>query len=198
MPDGTAVGGQGAANYCIADGTAITAQATNTIWTNWTTASTTSNLYTMSSPTASATVWSVWVESEEAKRERHEREAQREARWQEEAKVARAAARKANETAKQLLLDHLTPEQRKTFEDRGWFVVEGGKSKKPYRIETKMGFHGNVVELKDHPKGRQDIARYCFQLHDTRIPHFDHILAQKLALECDEENILKLANRSAA
>jgi hypothetical protein len=102
------------------------------------------------------------------------------------------AAVAARELAKALLLEHLTQEQRETFERNGWFVVEGGKSKTQYRINPNA-HAGNVTQLK------KDKAEWSYCGHiDYRYPAYDNALAQKLLLEADEKAFLKVANRRAA
>ena len=107
--------------------------------------------------------------------------------------AARLALRiAANNTAKELLLSHLTAEQRKTFEKNQWFIVEGGKTKTEYRIRT-TGYSGNIEILNK----KKTIAVLCCHCNDS-VPLHDHHLAQKIALEYDEERFLKIANRRAA
>lgn len=96
----------------------------------------------------------------------------------------------ARERARGLLLEHLTPAQRKTFEKNAWFVVEGGRSKKRYRIEAR-GVAGNVYQLDQ--KGHV-VATFCGHA-DHSIPDYDQYLAQKLMLEANEDAYLALANR---
>lgn len=105
--------------------------------------------------------------------------------WAREAKRDAARAR-----ARELLLEHLTPAQRKTFEEKAWFVVEGGRSKKRYRIEAR-GVAGNVSLLD---KRGSVVATYCGHA-DHSIPDYDQYLAQKLMLEANEDAYLALANR---
>jgi hypothetical protein len=99
--------------------------------------------------------------------------------------------KQALDRSRELLLSHLTPEQRKTFEKNQWFVVEGGKTKVKYRINTNT-YAGNIHVLA----GSKVTHRLC--VHCEGVPLHDHHLAQKLWLEHDEERILKIANRQAA
>jgi hypothetical protein len=125
-----------------------------------------------------------------ARREQGERariEAER-ARLQQEQERSEAARTRAHA----LLLSHLTPAQRQTFEANKWFVVEGGRSKTRYRIRSHA-CAGNI-ELLD---GEQVTHRLCGHCDHT-IPLGDQLLAQKLMLELDEDEFLKLANRRAA
>jgi hypothetical protein len=105
-----------------------------------------------------------------------------------------AEKRKANdERAKHLLLENLTAEQREMVEKNGWFIIEGGKSGRLYRVKTS-GIAGNVEELD--AKGEKAVARLCCHL-DHGLPAPDHHLAQKLMLEWDEVAFVRTANRTA-
>jgi len=95
--------------------------------------------------------------------------------------------------AKELLLEHLTQDQRNTFEKNRWFIVKGSKSKTEYRIRTDYGIAGNIDVLN---KGQRVATLCCHCRYD--IPESDQFLSQKLALMYDEENFLKVANRRAA
>jgi hypothetical protein len=99
--------------------------------------------------------------------------------------------RLSSEKAKQILLDHLTPEQRDTVEKNGWFVIEGGITGKRYKIKSG-GVAGNIEELDDNGKM---IAKYCCHLSHV-FPQSDHHLAQKLMLEWNESEFLRLANKT--
>jgi hypothetical protein len=108
------------------------------------------------------------------------------------ANEARAAARtEANSRARELLLEHLTPEQRRMVEQHGWFVVEGGRSKQKYRINLS-GVAGNIHQMHGERVTHQ-LCCHC----DHAIPAPDHHLAQKLMLEFAEDDFLRLANRHA-
>jgi len=91
--------------------------------------------------------------------------------------------------SQELLLEHLTPEQRDTFHKNKWFLVIGGKTKTQYRIRTES-YAGNIDVLE----AGKVTARLC--VHCSDIPLYDHHLAQKITLEYDEESLLKLANRT--
>lgn len=115
--------------------------------------------------------------------------------------VAEARERHARQQAEQeriklakgralaLLLEHLTPEQRRMFESNGWFIVEGGKSKKKYKIHTNQ-VAGNIDVLKEDSKVIERICCHC----DYSIPYHDQHLAQKLMLEHAEDDFLRIAN----
>lgn len=170
-------------------GSATNAVRYNTIWYTW-------NLNEASSTTATTTIWNAWTATSGQNFSIHQSSAGS-AQTKEQVKEARekyqreqAERERIQKVADQLLMDHLTEEQREQVKKNGWFVIEGGKSKKKYRIETKGGVHGNVYELNDKEKV---IGSYCFQLQAT-FPKGDHLLAQKLCLEYDEEATLKVAN----
>jgi hypothetical protein len=99
--------------------------------------------------------------------------------------------RLAKERAMELLLSHLTPQQRETFEANKWFIVEGGLSKKRYRINMKGHLVANIDALDDG-------HRLCAHADLHSVPMGDHLLAQKLMLQYDEERFLRIANRHRA
>lgn len=104
-------------------------------------------------------------------------------------------AEAAKERARGLLLDNLSPEQRETFDKNGWFVVEGGKSKKRYRISGKDGHVAANVEVL---AGEGVSHRLCGHCDVAKAPLADQLLAQKLMLEHAEDDFIKIANRHAA
>lgn len=153
-----------------------------------------------SSATRSATIWGGWntgaVSYKLSKRQQEAMEAQMQAatraqeeyarRWKEQEKL-RVEAEKV---ALALLVSLLSLTQRQEFEKAGHFHAVGNKTKKVYRIN--QGTHGNVKELDSNGK---EIASYCVQPEGVPVP--DANLAQKLAIECDEETFLRVANRRA-
>jgi hypothetical protein len=113
------------------------------------------------------------------------------------ARVRRLAERKAEELereaakerARNLLCDHLSPKQEEDLRVRGYFdVVVNGRS---YRI--RRGGHGGWVERMD---GQRATDGYCIYLQGE-CPAEDNMLAQKLLLETDEAEFLRIANRTA-
>lgn len=101
----------------------------------------------------------------------------------------------ATRRARELILEHLTETQRETFEKNKWFIVEGGKTKRKFKIQTDGHFQHNVYELDAN---ELPVTQLCFHLEGEDLPHDDHFLAQKLCLEYDEEATLKIANKIAA
>jgi hypothetical protein len=98
----------------------------------------------------------------------------------------------AKNAAMELLLAHLSEQQRETFHANGWFIVEGGKSKKRYRIRA----HDHLVANVDRLNGNGNVLfKLCAHCRRDLIPLGDQLLAQKLMLEADEERFLAIANR---
>lgn len=105
---------------------------------------------------------------------------------------AEQAAKEMGEARKRahaLLLEHLTPAQRETFEKNKWFIVEGGKTGKRFKIFSN-GYAGNVHELDAHDRM---VNRLCCHAN-AGIPLEDQLLTQKVLLEWDEEHFYKTAN----
>jgi hypothetical protein len=99
----------------------------------------------------------------------------------------------AIDRARELLLENLTPEQRRTVGQNNWFVVEGGRSKTKYRINTGCGYSGNIEVLDQSDSVRH---RLCCHVNTGRVavPLGDHLLAQKIMLELAEDDFLRMAN----
>ena len=122
----------------------------------------------------------------------HERMQREMAEEQERYRRAQERHRAALAKSRELLLKHLTPEQRRTFEVNQWFVVQGGVSRKKYRIKT-TGYTGNIEEMR----GDCVTHRLCGHLRGGYALH-DHHVAQKISLEYDEEAFVRICNRHAA
>ncbi|WFU74850.1 hypothetical protein [Bradyrhizobium sp. CB2312] len=90
--------------------------------------------------------------------------------------------------ALRLLRSWLSPAQRAEFDSRGYFEVVGGDSGKRYRI--RRGISGNVKEIDEY--GRLGKG-WCF-VPLGGLVEGDVMLAQKIALETDEERALGIAN----
>ena len=85
--------------------------------------------------------------------------------------------------------DWLSPDQRAEFDDKGTFEVVGCDSGKRYRI--CRGEAANVFEIDD---GGQLKVCLCFIPYGQLIAG-DVMLAQKIALETDENGALAVAKR---
>jgi hypothetical protein len=102
---------------------------------------------------------------------------------------ASAQRRKAEQRAYTLLKEWLSPEQIARFESYGYFEVSGSHSGKCYRIRRDRNM--NIDEL-DGDGSR--VAVWCFG-PAGQLPLGDNMLAQKIALETDEQAALAVANR---
>jgi hypothetical protein len=100
-----------------------------------------------------------------------------------------ARRRKAEQRAYTLLKRWLSPEQIGKLERRGYFEVRGSHSDKCYRIRREWNM--NIDEL-DCEGSR--VAVWCFDPAGN-LPIGDNMLAQKIALETDEQAALTVANR---
>ena len=83
----------------------------------------------------------------------------------------------------------LSPDQRAEFDDKGTFEVVGCNSGKRYRIYR--GTAQNVFEIADDG---WLIVGLCF-IPSGELVAGDVMLAQKIALETDENGVLAVANR---
>jgi hypothetical protein len=103
----------------------------------------------------------------------------------------RRRRRRADDKARALLRDWLTPAQVAQFESYGHFDVIGSASGKRYRIRPEPQM--NVDELD--PAGLR-VAVWCF-MPEGYLPVGDIMLAQKIALETDERAALAVAHGRA-
>ena len=95
----------------------------------------------------------------------------------------------ADERSGRLLLENLSPAQRRQFAALGSFEVVGGKTGRRYRI--RHGVSMNIEQLDE--KGRR-VCSWCF-FPAGRLAAGDVMLAQKMALELFELEALAVANR---
>ena len=166
--------------------TVTNAAVTNGVntWVQWNTASTAITI------DASRVVWGEWVQSAyvDALGRPLRRRVQRAeaARADDEAaQESRRRAETARERAEELLDSCLNAEQRDQLFALGRFCVTA-PSGRVYWIE--QGYAGNVYS---------DGLRFCIHM-DARLPAADHMLAQMLMIQTDEEAFLKTANASVA
>jgi hypothetical protein len=132
--------------------------------------------------------------------ERHELLAADERRAMEEQRQRRDEERQRREAAsaraRELLLEHLTPLQRETFDANGWFIVEGGRTGTQYRVRAVESMVANVDVLNQ--KSGRPTHRLCAHARVGSVPLGDQLLAQKIMLELAEDDFLRTANRHAA
>jgi hypothetical protein len=106
----------------------------------------------------------------------------------------RPSATQAALKARELLLEQLTPEQRASFEQHDWFLVRG-QSGRHYRIRDDGHVVANIEVVERDLLGHDRVLhRLCGHIGE-HVPQADHLLAQKLMLEADEDAFLRLANR---
>jgi hypothetical protein len=132
-----------------------------------------------------------WQESpeERARRERVHAEAQARA---EERRLERHRARAR---AEELLLSLLDPEQKQSYKERHFFNVISNLGRL-FRIHCNGDrYAGNITFFADDL--RTPAASLCCHPPDMSLPAPDHWLAQKLALETDEEEFCRRANISS-
>lgn len=171
--------------------TGNTADTTWAVWSGSTTAGTTATLTVdVAGNTDGTNAWVAWSgvlgeqvaaykEARKARKKR-EREARRRAK-----QVQRAKAK-----AEMLLHENLTDEQRHELREYRYFTVHSKDRKRVYRVHR--GTIGNVEHVDDEG---QMIAKYC--VHPCSVPEPDVMLAQKLHLEHDDQEVLKIANLQA-
>lgn len=193
-------------------GTAVTTAAntmtrTYQAWAQ-TMTSTGYNTMTIDWPTYSYTdqaYWGGWnqqytetVEAREARIAHEEEMRRRQAIVQREhrARIAaeEAEREKAEITARELLLAHLSAQQKRDLLEHGWFEVIGSVGRR-WRIRTRSGYSGNIDLMPE--VGEVRLASYCAHAYD-QLPLHDHYLIQKIVLEADEESFIAIANVSYA
>ena len=96
---------------------------------------------------------------------------------------------KPEDRAEALLNEWLCPEQRATLERHGYFEVRSSHTGKRYRIRR-----GRNMNIEEFGKDGAHVATWCFR-PVGHLPLGDVMLAQKLALETDEQAALRVANR---
>lgn len=176
--------------------TVTTSNVTESAWVNWNVIYPTTTV-TTGSITTNSVEWVYWnaqydcvfspeklfTEQQEALRLQQEERNRRQA----EIEAKRVAAQKK---ATELLLENLDAEQQIEFNQHKRFTVHvRGKVDQHYLIE--YGYAGNV---KLFHKGKA-IAKFC--IHPAHnLPNEDVMLAQKLLLETNEEQFLKIANKT--
>ena len=107
----------------------------------------------------------------------------------EQAAMAKAAAVEkaaADERAEKLLVDHLTPQQYEQLRACGYFEVN--VKGRTYRI-----FRGWSMNVQLVDGGGKKLRSYC-AVPKLHVPIADQMLAQKLMLEFEEHEFLRVAN----
>ncbi len=143
-------------------------------------------------------VWEHWIRADQilvpprvSEEERARREAEQR-RWREQEEQARREQAEANERAELLLRQHLTPQQNDDLQRKGCFFLYVGDKK--YRVRRGQSGNVELVDTKVETPDIKGIHRYCIH-PGQRVPDADAMLAQKLLLEANESEFLRIANR---
>jgi len=163
----------------------ITTTASTRVWDGWATTSAYQPTYTAPS------FWPQWTAAETFRPQRPFAADRR--RWeiqQRRIAVGRLRKRVADRQAEKLLMEHLDDEQRTDWLRNEAFDVRV-PSGRTYRI--RRGVAGNVYRTHDS-LGRFTRRRYCCHIDTSLAPTCDNVLTQKLLLEADEDEFLRLAN----
>jgi hypothetical protein len=97
----------------------------------------------------------------------------------------------AEKKARDLLKQWLSPAQLAQYEGDGYFEVTGCDTGKRYRVRRDRQMNIDELDRRD-----VRIAVWCFG-PEGHLPLGDVMLAQKLALETDEQAALAIANRNS-
>jgi hypothetical protein len=187
---------------------ATTSAITTNIWGNWTagTAASSTNIvwnhwagqqYPPTGSSITTEAWTYWQASQHnlqpqyapppqltAEEQERRQRVQAEARAKSVERFERIAEAKAR--AKALLLDHLSPVQKRDYEEKGSFRVEVGHR----TFQINPGCHGNVKEVHLQ-NGQWVIVRsFCIPSGRHDLPEPDVHLSQKLMLEGGEDSVL--------
>lgn len=105
----------------------------------------------------------------------------RERKWRE----AEKRRKKAEATAKDMLLDIIGEKERSIYEQTGQVYVQGRR-------------HGYIIKKWGHVKrieGNGEIREFCVHLAEKfKYPDTDNVIALLMALKYDEETLIKTAN----
>jgi hypothetical protein len=177
---------------------------TQRIWLSWTSASTASTVYdhganrllltadsyVSQAVTASNSLyWTNWIAHQEETAEQRVARNVANEQWQARQRDMAAVRKAASERAERLLVACLSSAQRGELTTAGWFEVQSSRGRR-YRI--RRGRVRNVIEVD--MLGRT-LRTYCCHPFDG-VPDADTMLAQKLMLETQEDEFLRLANVS--
>ena len=102
--------------------------------------------------------------------------------------LRRKDRKRARRRARRLLVANLNPEQRRELKRKGHFHVAGSKGN-IYRIASSLPFNVRLAG-----EARRSRIFFCLEAEDPDLPMEDVMLAQKLLLETDEGEFLRLAN----
>lgn len=165
----------------------------NNVWNVWVTGSVTATSCT--TVVSNTDTWTYWVdgheyylwdirETEEQQRDRLEREESERLEREARTKKLQEEKQKAEEVAKELLLDLIGKDEMEIYERTGRLLVHGNKY--DYMIQRE-GFVKRIEKDK--------VTDLCIHLRDRHsMPDSDNVIALKLLVEDDEERFNQLAN----
>ena len=165
--------------WCNSGTTASTISTVDLTWEMWCSTSTTStgtSVYRSVRDSSPPTEEQIRA-SEEARRRMDERIRQ---------------DRLAEERAEQCLVENLDEEQRRSWREKNHFVVHGRRNLR-YRVRKFAAGNIDVVDEKG-----KVIERYCVHCASHAVPKADQLLAQKLHLELNEDEVHRVANKHGA
>lgn len=92
----------------------------------------------------------------------------------------------ASEKAEELLYSCLSTDQRRCYSRYGYFFVIGNITGNRYKLVQKKQINVYRVDSKGN-----EISRHCV-VSETTVPMGDHLLAQKLLIETNEDEFLRV------
>lgn len=181
------------ASYYYVATSSTSTSTSDSIWNNWCTSSTTTasygdhTIYYPSREDPPVPAFLTPEVQEQLREERAREQARQEAVLQEqERRIAKAAKvkKEADERSRDLLLSLLNHAQRQMFEKEGHFDVLG-RSGQVYRLRTGRSINVDLVGQKQ---------RLCAVV-PSELPVYDQLAAQKLMIETNEDQFLRIAIR---
>jgi hypothetical protein len=162
--------------------TCDTGTASSTAWVTWT-----SNSYSTTTATAGDYTWVTWSSQAEVIKETREQRRAREA----QAKIEEL-------TAQELLKDLISEDEMEVYLKTGRVLVKGHKYDyiltKGYQADVIKVEKGKVVDLKTYKSKIKGVSYCVHPVDQNKIPDTDKVIAMKIALESEEESIMKRAN----
>lgn len=174
--------------------------ASQIIWIRWNSAdnvtcgASTNDSLIIDGGTGSTVTWTHWVRAQEQSAEQVQRELLRQEEWRAQRLKLEAEEAEAKKRAEKLLTEHLSPPQREQLAAKGHFeldVISRNGERRRYQI--RRGWSGNVKQVC--PSSGRILRSLCIHPRET-VPVADNMLAQKLLLEANEEEFLRVANHS--
>jgi hypothetical protein len=176
-------------------GTTITTSS-NVIWRTWTNRISTAEIST--GTISCDRIWTNWeIKVQETREQKRAREAQEVINAAKHQDIQDARA-EAELTAQKLLEDLITPDEMAIYKKTGHILVKGARFdyllQKNYQASVIKLEKGKLFELSGF-KGKLKGRSLCVHPENQHyIPDTDKIITLKLAIEAEEERVLKTAN----